>query len=340
MQRKYSKLLAEIIFILVLVGLFGWWFYKERSDFNIPEGGESIVLENNYSEKPILETDGVKHSIPLEEIVEGDPGKDGIPSIDYPKFIPISEAEEWLEDLDPGISVTKDGITRFYPYKILVWHEIVNDIINDKRVLVTYCPLCFSGVVFDPIVQGERVEFGVSGKLWNSNLIMYDRKTDSLWSQLLGESVVGEETGAILPLIMSDQMQFGRWKENFSKGEVLSKDTGAFRTYGVDPYGSYYDSSSLYFDVGHEDDRLFEKDVVLGIVVNDQAKAYLPEAVTGNGTFEDNIGGQKIEIEYLENMDIIRFYKILEDGTKEPINPIPNFWFAWVAAYPETELYN
>ncbi|MBU0732476.1 DUF3179 domain-containing protein [Patescibacteria group bacterium] len=340
MQRKYSKLIAEIIFILVLVGLFAWWLYRERTSLDLPIGGETVILENEHSERPIMETDGTKHNIPLEEIEGGGPGKDGIPAIDDPKFISAEEASEWLEDEDPGISVTKDGITRFYPYKILVWHEIVNDTINDRRVLVTYCPLCFSGVVFDPIVQGERVEFGVSGKLWKSNLVMYDRLTDSLWSQLLGEAVVGEETGSVLPVIPLDQMQFGRWKENFPTGQVLSKDTGAFRTYGVDPYGSYYDSSSIYFDVGNEDDRLFEKEVVFGIVVNDQAKAYLPEAVAQMGSFEDEIAGQKVEVEYLENMDIIRFYKIGENGTKEQVNPVPNFWFSWVAVHPDTKLYN
>lgn len=293
----------------------------------------------NIQTKEIMITDGVKHSIPLDKIIGGGPPKDGIPSIDNPKFINISEASDEFADEEPGIAVSLNGIDRFYPFQILVWHEIVNDTFAGQRVLVTYCPLCLSGIVFDPVVNGERVEFGTSGKLWNSNLIMYDRKTDSLWSQILGEAVLGELTGTQLKVLESDQMRFGAWKKLNPNGQVLSKDTGATRFYGRDPYGDYYSSPGIFFNVDNRDDRLPEKAFVLGIVINEQAKAYLPEAVKKVGTLEDQFAGKTIIAQYKSDIDAVQLFEKKSDGSLERINPFPNFWFSWVAVHPETELY-
>jgi len=227
--------------VVVLAGV--WWF--GRGDIKLPTGGEAVdktVIINDVA-KEISETDGVKHSVPLDEIRGGGPPKDGIPSIDDPKFVAVSEAD-FINDQEPGIAVSLNGIDRFYPFQILVWHEMVNDTFPStgsgqvgQRVLVTYCPLCLSGIVFDPEVKGERVEFGTSGKLWQSNLVMYDRKTDSLWSQILGEAIVGEMTGTELKVLPSDQIRFGDWRKLHPAGEVLSRDTGATRFYGSEDTG-------------------------------------------------------------------------------------------------------
>lgn len=292
-----------------------------------------------FGTKKIIETDGVKHSVPLDEILGGGPPKDGIPPIDDPKFISIKDAEKNLSDEDPGIAVSINGINRFYPFQILVWHEIVNDIFDGQRVLVTYCPLCFSGIVFDPVVQGERVEFGTSGKLWQSNLVMYDRKTDSYWSQILGEAIKGEMTGSKLKVLRSDQMKFGQWKTLNPNGEVLSRDTGAFRVYGKDPYGDYYTTPGTFFPLRNQDSRLEDKDFVLGIVVGDKAKAYLPGAIKRVGELQDNFAGKNLVIKYEKDLDVVRIFEKLEDGTMEQINPFPNFWFSWVAVHPDTELF-
>lgn len=325
-----------ILILMVAVVAVGF-FVKQKffgDDFNLPRSGESKEL----TEK-IMITENVKHSVPLDEIIGGGPPKDGIPSIDDPKFLSISGAEEFFNDLEPGIAIEVDGINRFYPFQILVWHEIVNDTFNNKRVLVTYCPLCLSGIVFDPLVEGERVEFGTSGKLWNSNLVMYDRKTDSLWSQILGEAIVGEMTGTQLKVLPSDQIRFGEWKELHPDGQVLSRDTGAARFYGQDPYGDYYTSSDIYFPVGEKDNRLDEKDFILGIVINGKAKAYLPEAIKQKGEIEDTFENKTIMVKYEENIDAVRIFEKKSDGTLERINPFPNFWFSWVAVHPGTELY-
>jgi len=339
-----SPKLITIIGVLVIIAL-GYFAVSRilfKKDFSLPQGGETkkeiVTIPGSATTKEIMTTDGVKHSVPLNEIIGGGPAKDGIPSIDNPKFIPIAKAGEFLKDTEPGIALDIKGIQRFYPFQILVWHEIVNDTINGKRVLVTYCPLCLSGIVFDPFVKGDQVEFGTSGKLWNSNLVMYDRKTDSLWSQILGEAVVGEMTGAKLKVLPSDQIRFGEWKKLHPAGDVLSRDTGATRFYGQDPYGNYYTTPGTYFPVNKRDDRLGDKNFVLGVVVNNKAKAYWPEAIKKVGTVEDHFGDTVIVVRYEKDIDAVRLFTKKADGTLERINPFGAFWFSWVAAHPDTEL--
>lgn len=346
-----------IIILILLVGLGGLllWQTFRRNVLILPQIRQSSSTETKQLDqelpasatsskvaalnKKILITNGVKHSVPLNEILSGGPAKDGIPPIDHPKFIAIAEADSFLKDSEPGIALEIGGVSRFYPFQILVWHEIVNDIVNGKRVLVTYCPLCLSGIVFDPVVKRERVEFGTSGKLWNSNLVMYDRKTDSLWSQILGEAIVGEMTGARLKVLTSDMMRYENFKKIYPKGQVLSKETGATRFYGQDPYGDYYTTPGTYFPVSKKDDRLADKDFVLGILVNNKAKAYWPEAIKKVGSIEDRFGEKIIVAKYEKDTDVVRLFEKKSDGTFERINPFGAFWFSWVAAHPDTELY-
>lgn len=243
-MSKIFIVLGAVIIVAGAAIILNRTFFAER--FELPPGGETstetIMIKDEKGEvqKEIMITDGVRHSIPLEEILSGGPPKDGIPPIDEPKFVSVSDANDWLQDNEPGVAFSRGNTHRFYPYQILVWHEIVNDTVEGERVLVTYCPLCLTGFVFDPVVKGERVEFGTSGKLWQSNLVMYDRKTESLWPQVLGEAVVGEMTGTKLPTLPSDQILYGNWKKKFPNGEVLSRETGAIRFYGSNPYGDYF----------------------------------------------------------------------------------------------------
>ncbi|MBI4085053.1 MAG: DUF3179 domain-containing protein [Candidatus Liptonbacteria bacterium] len=346
-MKKNSTIVLIVFAGIIAVVL---WQRFTRDDFNLPRGGEAKTEtisipdgeadgNTSFSTKEIMVTDGVKHSVPLSEIIGGGPPKDGIPSIDNPKFISIAEAEKFLNDSEPGIALDIGGSARFYPFQILVWHEIVNDTIGDQRVLVTYCPLCLSGIVFDPLVRGERVEFGTSGKLWNSNLVMYDRKTDSLWSQILGEAIVGEMTGTQLRVLSSDMTRFGEFKKQHPQGTALSRDTGAIRFYGQDPYGDYYTTPGTYFPVGEKDSRLCDKDFVLGIVVNGKAKAYLPETVKKAGEIRDRFEGKDIIARYEKEIDAVRLFEKKADGTVERINPFGTFWFSWAAAHPGTELF-
>ena len=301
---------------------------------------EEATIAIKMSDKEVLITDGVRHTVPLDQIVGGGPAKDGIPSIDNPAFISVKEAEDFLSDTEPGLAYSDGTTHRFYPFQILVWHEIVNDHVNDKKVLITYCPLCLTASVFDPIVNGERVEFGTSGKLWQSNLVMYDRKTDTYWSQVLGEAIKGDLAGTKLPLLTSDQMLFGNWKKQFPNGEVLSKDTGTIRFYGSSPYGSYFDVQNFSLSlVSNTDKRLSNETFVFGIEIDGKAKAYSTSAVKQVGEITDMFNGTTFVLKYDEELDVVRMSKQLPDGSLERVNPISGFWFSWVAAHPDTEVY-
>jgi len=360
-----------LIILVVAIGFLAWQRFF-RDDFNLPKGGETreetIIIKDGevigtkeevgefeqpqlgssdkatakptFETKKIMITDGVKHSIPLNEILSGGPPKDGIPPIDNPKFISVSEASSWLNDDEPGIAYSSGDTHRFYPYQILVWHEIVNDTVEGKRVLITYCPLCLTGIVFDPVVKGERVEFGTSGKLWKSNLVMYDRKTDSLWPQVLGEAVVGEVTGSKLKVLASDQVRFGNWKSKHPSGEILSRDTGTTRFYGSSPYGDYFSITGLSLSLAKPTDTRLPNDAfVFGILIDGKAKAYHTEAVKGKGEVLDTFEGQDIILRYDKDLEVVRMFKKLPSGKEERINPFSAFWFSWAVAHPDTELY-
>lgn len=294
------------------------------------------------ADREVMVTDDVRHSVPLDEIIGGGPPKDGIPPIDNPKFLSVSAASKEFDADDPGLMLVLDGTARFYPNRVLVWHEIVNDTINNKRVLVTYCPLCATGIVFDPVVNGERVEFGTSGRLWQSNLLMYDRATDSLWSQILGEAVVGSATGMRLPIIPSDITTFGSFAAAHATGDVLSKDTGAFRDYSRDPYSGYYtNNNAINFPLRNKDSRLQTKDYILGVVIDGAAKAYSADAIEKAGVYEDTFAGRNIIARWNSDLESAQLFERLADGSEVRLEGVvPGFWFSWVAAYPETELWN
>lgn len=286
--------------------------------------------------KNIMITDGKKHTIPLEEIVSGGPPKDGIPSVDKPVFVSTNEADKFLEDNKLGLGIEYKGAKRFYPYQILVWHEIVNDVIAGDPILITYCPLCGTGIAFSRVVNGETLEFGTSGKLYNSNLLMYDRKYDNLWSQVLGEAVVGELSGTKLEIINATNILWKDWKQANSGGKILSDKTGFLRNYKSDPYEGYYTNESVYFPLAVKDNKLHSKTLVVGIILNNQTKAYPSETIKQKRAVEDEIGGVKIKIEFNQNTKEISVYNAT---SKEIIPKIEAFWFSWVNAHPKTLLY-
>ena len=292
------------------------------------------------SVRQILITDNVKHSIPLNEILSGGPPKDGIPSIDDPKFISTNEADGFVDSDSVGLGFTHKGESRFYPYLILVWHELVNDTIQGDPVLVTYCPLCATGIVFDRRVNGETQEFGVSGKLWRSNLLMYNRAAseddESLWSQVLGEAVLGINTGERLTVLRSDTVRYGEWKSEHPDTLVLSRDTGAARTYGRDPYGNYYTDTTVSFGATFNDDRLHPKTFVIGIEIDGNFKAY-DIAALPVGSTTDTFAGETITLKKspIDEIDVF----IGTGGELRELETIDGFWFSWLAVHPETELF-
>lgn len=178
-----------------------------------------------------VDSRGMKYIVDPSKILSGGPPKDGIPSIDNPKFVPLSEADRWIEDNELVLAIIYKGVKRVYPLQILVWHEIVNDTIAGDPILITYCPLCGSGIAYRRSLDGEAVEFGTTGKLYNSNLVMYDRKTDTWWTQIDGKAIVGEMTGGKLTEVSIDTVIWGEWKKGHPDSEVLSRDATGIVTF-------------------------------------------------------------------------------------------------------------
>ena len=190
-------------------------------------------------------TDFSQTSIDFDEIMSGGPPKDGIPSIDSPQFVPVAEAGD-LAATEPVIGLVVAGDARAYPLRILIWHEIVNDTVGGVPVTVTYCPLCNSAVVYDRRVAGAATEFGTTGKLRNSDLVMYDRATESWWQQFLGEAIVGARTGTRLKVLPARLESWERFAKRHPDGRVLVPNNPGMRAYGANPYAGY-DSARLPF---------------------------------------------------------------------------------------------
>ena len=205
------------------------------------------------------------------EIISGGVGRDGIPPIDNPQFDDLGSADRWLQSASPVITVEIDGAARAYPLAILTRHEIANDTLNGRPIAVTFCPLCNSAIVFDRRVNGETLRFGVSGLLRNSDLIMWDDKTQSLWQQLTGEGIVGAHTGALLDIIPSQLVGYAAFKEQYPQGEALSPGG---RFYGANPYVGYDSSPRPFLFMGTLDDRLPATERVLGATIGGFSVAY------------------------------------------------------------------
>ncbi len=315
--------------------------------------GGIFVLQNrkkiNLSDK---QTNEVKHSVPIDEIKQGCYGRDCIPSVDDPEFVTISKADELFKGAGAkdilGIGLEHNGEARFYPFNMLVTREIVNDNIAGKLVLVTYCPLCGTGIVFDRTLNGKETEFGVSGFLWQSNLLMYNRGVPedeiTLWSQILGKGIVGPLTDTQLTIIPSDIVFYDDWK-------IIYPDTLVLNTGSIgDPYnGEYYRVAKNFEPNFNETDSLLDPSArVYGINIDGEYKAYYIDALQ-IGLTQDKFAGQSLTIEKTGATGSIRVYnntsdeiEVYPDGSKsnEIIGGVNGFWFSWVSAHPDTELFD
>ncbi len=259
---------------LILVMSFGFflisceWEYqsndREVKRKIIEDLDETTIEFSQKFKSSWLLTNTDKTSIDLDLVLGWWPAKDWIPAIDGPEFYSIEEAEEKLDFLNSEstwIAININWEAKFYPYNILVWHEIVNDSIWDKNIAVTFCPLCGSAIVYNRDVDWEKIRFGVSGKLYESNLLMYDDETESLWSQSIWEAIVWEKLWTKLEYIKSDLMSFADFKNNYKAWKVLSDDTWANRNYSQIPYWDYTESDDLYFPVENSDERFQAKEM-------------------------------------------------------------------------------
>jgi len=218
-------------------------------------------------------TDFTKRSVGFDEIISGGPPRDGIPSIDDPKFVSVGSVKD-LDPREPVIGVEIGGEAKAYPLRILVWHEIVNDTVGGIPVVVTYCPLCNAAIVFDRWVAGPTLEFGTTGKLRKSDLVMYDRATESWWQQFTGEAIVGELTGTRLKLVPARLESFELFAKRHPDGSVLTPNDPSFRDYGTNPYVGYDASTRPFLFDGDFPEGI---DPMARVVVVKQAE---PQAVS------------------------------------------------------------
>lgn len=273
--------------------------------------------------------------IPVAEIKDGGPPKDGIPSIDEPVFFKAGKAS--LSAGDRVLGVYENGVAKAYPIKILNYHEIVNDEFNGKPVVVTYCPLCGSGIAFDAEIDGEHLEFGVSGLLYNSDVLLYDRQTLSLWSQLEYKAISGPMAGKELEVLNTANTTWKNWREKHPETLVLSENTGFKRDYSRNPYPGYEDSSTLFFPVSSQNDEFHPKEIVIGITIDGKSKAYPFSELekSGKKSIKDQFNGKMLEIRY----DAASKSAEIFDAKGNPLPGSTNFWFAWFAFNPDTAIY-
>lgn len=247
------------------------------------------------------ETNWEERTIDLSELKEGGPPKDGIPAIDDPQFVSVEEARSWIEPQEPVIALELNGEARAYPLQILTFHEIVNDHLAGEPVAVTFCPLCYSAVAFRRTIGGEVLSFGVSGLLRHSDLVMYDRRTESLWQQITGEAIVGDYAGTTLERLPAQIISFEQFAESHPEGQVLSRETGHDRPYGQNPYAGYDDVSQtpILYD-GPTDERLPPMERVVAVQVDGEAKAYPHRVTREERVIHDELGGEPLVVFHAE----------------------------------------
>lgn len=267
--------------------------------------------------------------IPQDDILSGGPPKDGIPALSFPKIESGRLADAWLNDTDRILGIVVNGHARAYPIRILNWHEIVNDRIGKQSFVITYCPLCGSGMAFD-----TRDQFGVSGLLYQSDVLLYDKKTETLWSQLMMQAVAGPRMGEILKLMQLTHTTWKAWYKQHPNTAVLSRHTGYNRDYSRDPYGDYGKSRAIYFPIRNRDERLHPKTWVIGLELDGASRAWKISTIRKVGEIQETWNHHKLLIRNRKGV-----VDIVDTLTGKPLKSVILYWFAWATFHPDTTLY-
>jgi hypothetical protein len=294
-------------------------------------------------------TDFTRQAVPLGEFESGGPGKDGIPALDRPRFVGVEEAT-FLRPQEPVIALTLRGRARAYPLQILVWHEIVNDTVAGVPVAVTFCPLCNTAIAFDRRVGGRTLSFGTTGNLRNSDLVMYDRQTESWWQQFGGEGVVGRYAGTRLRVLPARIVAWRNFRAEHPDGLVLSRETGYSRPYGDNPYAGYDDvSSPPFFPTAHGDDRRLPPKERVVFLERDGAAVAIPfSTLAKRHELEVTLAGSRFDVKWqggvssaLDASEIaagrdVGAAQVSEHG--RPVAFSEPFWFAVAAFRPNARI--
>jgi len=274
--------------------------------------------------------------VPADEIHLGGPARDGIPAIDSPKFLAATEAD-FLKGSDRVLGLVRNGEARAYPVSIMNWHEVVNDKVRGDSIAITYCPLCGTGVAFVSDRKDGGQRFGVSGLLYNSDVLLYDRETESLWSQLLMQAVAGPRSGERLAAVPLVHTSWVAWQTEHPETSVLSTETGYTRDYRRDPYVGYAGSADVYFPLSASSGRYHPKERVLGLEIDGLYKAY-PFAElsrTQEAEINDSFAGRRLVVRFDQAAESARVF----DENGRELASVTGFWFAWYAFHPSTEVF-
>jgi len=271
--------------------------------------------------------------VPPKEILWGGVPRDGIPAIHNPTFVEAAEAD-FLSDSDRVLGLMRNGVTKAYPIRIMDRHEIVNDRFGDEPIVVTYCPLCFSGMAFKATIGGEVRRFGVSGLLYNSDVLLYDYGTDSLWSQIMSKAISGPMKGTDIEAVAVAHTTWRDWKTRHPDTQALTVNAILDFRYNSDPYARYQSTDRLMFPVARENGAYRNKERVLGLTIEGAHKAYPFRELreTGKSKVEDVVAGKRVTIEWHESDDYARV--VDANGTELP--SVIVYWFAWYAFHPST----
>lgn len=280
--------------------------------------------------------------IPAQKINSGGPPRDGIPAINSPRFVATGEAASFMHEEDRVIGLEIDGQARAYPVKILNYHEIVNDNLNGQGILISYCPLCGTAMAFLSNVNGRDLSFGVSGLLYNSDVLMYDQQTESLWSQILGRAISGPARGTKLRSVPVIHTNWRGWLQDHPQGSVLSTKTGYRRDYSNNPYAGYGDNERVWFPVSNRDKRYSNKEWVIGLEVEGKTRAWPFSELENTWQHDpqiefvdDELNGQPVRIYYQPHNRSAR----ITNQAGAALNGVSAYWFAWIAFHPESEVF-
>lgn len=295
----------------------------------------NVLAQRSFDVDILRETfgfdDATRKSVALDQLKQGCPVRDCIPSIDHPQYVTAEEAAHVTDD-ELVITLSYKGEYRAYPARILDHHEIVNDTIAGDPLAITWCPLCGSAVGIRRTVGGEITEFGVSGVLYNSDLVLYDRATDTLWEQIEAKGIVGTMTGVKLVLVPVSMSRWAKWRDKHPDTLVLSTDTGFEYDYTQDRFAEYRDSTTLFMPVSASDERVHAKTVVFGFDLPSGAVAYAESVLQNSGSYRHDLNGEGAVIT-LHDDGAVSMRR--GDQTHHPIRV---FWFAWYTFHPETDL--
>ena len=270
-----------------------------------PKPGTAAVAPELLDEEPPprgaiqqFRTDFSRHTVSYREVLSGGPPKDGIPAIDNPRFVTVAEAAEWLGAQEPVVLVEAGGAAKAYPLQVLTWHEIVNDEVGGVPLSITFCPLCNTAIGFKREFDGQVLDFGTTGRLRYSNLIMYDRQTETWWQQATGHGIAGQYAGSQLEFYPANIVSWDEFRSNHPDAQVLSRDTGFNRAYGRNPYAGYdnVNNRPFLYQGPRTPDTLLPMERVLTVDLVEEAVAYPYDELAESFVIDDTVAGQPITV--------------------------------------------